>query len=123
HLTCMAHARRKFVEAKRAQPKNKSGRADRALQFFAKLYAVEKRYKDASPEERWRARQEHSRPVLDQLKTWLDKTRPHITPKSKLGEALKYLASVWPKLVRYIERGDLPIDNNPCENAIRPFVI
>mgnify|MGYP000927421523 CR=1 FL=1 len=43
-------------------------------------------------------------------------------PKSALGEALSYWHGCWPRLIRYIERGDLPIDNNPVENAIRPFV-
>ena len=46
-----------------------------------------------------------------------------ITPQSKLGKALAYLHAHWSRLIRYIERGDLPIDNNRCENAIRPFVV
>src|SRR5699024_8260471 len=126
HLACMAHARRKFVDAQRAQSqhkRNKTGRVDMALRYFARLYAIEKRRKDTTPDARYRARQQHSVPVLDELKAWLDKTRPHITPRSKLGEALNYLHDIWPRLVRYTERGDLPIDNNPCENAIRPFVV
>lgn len=123
HLSCAAHARRKFVEAQRAQGKGTTGRADMALQYFAQLYGIEKRYRDANDDQRWRARQELSEPVLDAFRTWLDKTRPRITPRSKLGEALKYLDGVWPKMRRYVERGDLPIDNNPCENAIRPFVV
>ena len=123
HLTCMAHARRKFVEAKRAQPRRKTGRADQAIALFAKLYRIERDFKHANDAERLCARQEQSQPVLDALKAWLDKTRPAVTPRSKLGQALAYLANVWPKLVRYTERGDLPIDNNPCENAIRPFVV
>lgn len=44
-------------------------------------------------------------------------------PQSKLGEALRYLDKYWSRLVRYTERGDLPLDNNRAENAIRPFVI
>lgn len=44
-------------------------------------------------------------------------------PKTALGEALGYLQKYWPRLIRYTERGDLPIDNNPAENAIRPFVV
>ncbi|MGN8160849.1 IS66 family transposase, partial [Salinisphaera sp. SWV1] len=112
HLTCMAHARRKFVEAKRAQPQHKSGRADQAIALFAKLYRVEREFKHASDAERLGARAEQSQPILDALKAWLDKTRPVVTPQSKLGQALTYLHNVWPKLVRYTERGDLPIDNN-----------
>jgi transposase len=52
-----------------------------------------------------------------------DKTRPAVVPSSALGRALSYLDDYWDKLIRYVERGNLPIDNNRCENAIRPFVI
>lgn len=123
HLSCAAHARRRFVEAKQAQSQNKTGRADQAIAWFAKLYRIESELKNASDEQRLRGRQERSRPLLEAFKGWLDETLPHVTPKSKLGQALGYLRSVWPKLIRYTERGDLPIDNNACENAIRPFVI
>lgn len=68
------------------------------------------------------ARQRHSVPLLAALRAWLDASLPHVPGKTKLGEALSYLHKYWPKLVRYVERGDLPIDNNRCENAIRPFV-
>ena len=46
-----------------------------------------------------------------------------MTPKSELGKALRYLDHYWDRLVRYTERGDLPMDNNRVENAIRPFVV
>ena len=48
---------------------------------------------------------------------------PRVPPKTALGNAVAYLSTCWPKLVRYLERGDLPIDNNRAENAIRPFVM
>ena len=53
----------------------------------------------------------------------MEKTLPEITPQSALGTALAYLQKYWSRLIRYTERGDLPIDNNRCENAIRPFVV
>lgn len=61
--------------------------------------------------------------VLDQLKAWLDKTQPQVAGQTALGKAVNYLASNWSRLVRYVEGGHLPIDNNRAENAIRPFVI
>ena len=122
-LACWAHARRKFVEAQKVQPKGKTGRADMALSLINRLYAIEHELKDASDAERLTARQQRSQPVLDQLGQWLEKTLPHIVGKSALGKALNYLASNWSRLVRYVEAGDLPIDNNRAENAIRPFVI
>lgn len=62
-------------------------------------------------------------PVLTELRAWLDKTRPLVVPGLALGRALAYLDKYWDKLTRYTERGDLPIDNNRCENALRPFVV
>lgn len=123
HLICAAHARRKFVEAKRAQTKGKRGRADQAIDYFARLYRIEREFKDATDEQRLHARQTRSLPVLAALREWLDAALAVVAPKTKLGEALAYLNKYWSRLVRYTERGDLPIDNNSAENCIRPFVI
>ena len=123
HLVCWAHVRRKFVEATRVQAKGKKGLADEAVALIGKLYGVERKYKDATDDERYLARQAMSEPILAELRAWLDKTRPTVTPKSALGTALSYMSNYWDKLTRYTEAGDLPVDNNRCENAIRPFVI
>ena len=122
-LGCWAHARRKFVEAQKVQPKGKTGRADMALNLINRLYGIERDLKDACDTERLVARQQRSQPLLDQLKAWLDKTQPQVAGQTALGRAVNYLASNWRKLVRYVEGGHLPIDNNRAENAIRPFVI
>ena len=123
HLVCWAHVRRKFVEATRVQPKGKKGLADEAVSLIGRLYGIERKYKDATDDERYLARQSASMPVLAELRAWLEKALPAVVPKSALGMALSYMQSYWDKLVRYTEAGDLPIDNNRCENAIRPFVI
>jgi hypothetical protein len=73
--------------------------------------------------ERLTARQQRSVPLLDQLKAWLDKTQPQVAGQTALGKAVNHLASNWNRLVRYVEGGHLPIDNNRAENAIRPLVI
>ncbi|WP_165681728.1 IS66 family transposase [Metapseudomonas otitidis] len=122
-LACWAHARRKFVEAQKVQPKGKVGRADMALNLINKLYSIERELKKADDSERLSARQQRSQPLLDQLNSWLDKTQPQVAGKTALGNAVNYLASNWSRLVRYVEGGHLPIDNNRAENAIRPFVI
>jgi transposase len=122
-LACWAHVRRRFVEATRVQPKGKRGRADEAVNLIGKLYRVEREHKGATPEVRHLARQSTSVAVLAELHAWMLKTTPLVTPKSALGTALAYMGNLWPQLTRYTERGDLPIDNNRCENAIRPFVV
>src|SRR5476651_220661 len=118
-----AHARRKLVEAQKAQPKGKTGRADIALELINKLYCVERDLKDAGEHDRKVGRREQSLPVLAQLKSWMEKTQPQVTSQNALGKAISYLASNWNKLERYVEEGYLPIDNNTAERAIRPFVI
>lgn len=122
-LGCWAHARRRFVEAQRLQPKGKTGKADQALALINRLYAIERRLKGAGAEQRYEARQQEAKPVLEKLHAWLEKTLPRTPPKTALGKALNYLHGQWPRLVRYVDDGRWPIDNNPAENAIRPFTI
>lgn len=124
HVGCWAHARRKFSEAVKAQGKQqRAGKAWRGLSLIQKLYRVERLMKEATPQQRHVARQEQAKPVLDELRKWLDSSLPQVPPKSVLGKGLNYLHHEWPKLVRYLEDGRLPIDNNLTENAIRPFVV
>ena len=123
-LGCMAHARRKFDEAVKAQGKKpRGGRAWRGLSLIQKLYRVEKQAKAMSAEDRYAYRREHATPLLEELRQWLDKTRPQVPPKTALGKALGYLDKHWDKLTRYLDDGRIEIDNNRCENAIRPFVL
>src|SRR5471032_234856 len=122
-LGCWAHARRKFVEAQKVQPKGKTGRADIALKLISKLYGIEIAYKEKSDEVRKKARQDLSCHVMGQLREWLRKTLPYVSTQNALGKAVTYLANNWEKLERYVEEGYLPIDNNAAERAIRPFVI
>ena len=95
----------------------------RQVALIGKLYGIERDHKASTDDVRLQARQQHSLPVLDELYAWLEKTLPVVTPKNALGTALSYMRDYWSMLTRYTERGDLPIDNNRCENAIRPFVI
>lgn len=122
-LGCWAHARRKFVDAQKLQPKGKTGKADQALAFIQKLYRIEAELKDQPPNERHNVRQQQARPVIDKLHHWLQKGLPNVPPQSVLGKALAYLHNQWPRLIRYLDDGRYPIDNNLAENAIRPFAI
>lgn len=122
-LACWAHARRGFVDAIKLQPKGKAGRANEMVKMIAELYQVEKAQRTASVEERFRARQTLSQPILQTIRAWLDRHIPITAPKSALGKAMAYLDKYWPRLIRYTERGDLPMDNNATERAIRPFAI
>ena len=126
HLGCWAHCRRYFVEAEAVIPKAARRPEQPATQFIAaigELYAVESKTKDKTTAERQRLREEYSRPVLQRIEAMLLKHLHAVVPGSLLGKALHYLSAQWPKLIRYAENGAWPIDNNLCENAIRPFVV
>lgn len=126
HLGCWAHCRRYFVEAEAVIPKAARTLEQPATQFIAaigELYAVESRARDLAAAARQKLREEHSRPILQRIEAMLLKHLHAVVPGSLLGKALHYLSAQWPKLVRYVENGTWPIDNNLCENAIRPFVI
>jgi len=121
-LGCWVHARRKFVDVSKAS-KKKNSQAAYAIKLIAKLYAIEKANKDSNSDARYQARLEDAKPIIEKFKLWLDETRPKVPPKTTLGKALHYLNHQWPRLIAYLEDGRYPIDNNPVENAIRPFAI
>ena len=132
HAGCWAHTRRKFDEALRGQPKTKKrgskrgareSKARQALSQIQALYAIERTVKEASPQGRHTVRQERSRPVVEKLRTWLDQSRGSVPPQSLTGKGLAYMDRQWPKLVRFLDDGRIPLDTNLVENAIRPFVL
>ena len=118
---CWAHARRKFIEAQKAQPKGKTGKADMALSMIQKLYRLEISLKDKNVEEKYQLRQEKAKPLLTKFYQWLAKA--NVVTKSALGKAISYCQNQWHKLIRYIDDGNLTIDNNRAERAVKPFVI
>lgn len=129
-IGCWDHARRKFIEATQAAPtvakgKSKSGasKADVALGYISKLYAIEREQKERSDAERYQARQTRSMPLLAEFKTWLDNNVGKVMKGSLTRKAMEYTLGQWPYLVGYCERGDLHISNVLAENAIRPFAV
>ena len=129
HLGCMAHVRRRFDEALKAQ-KSPSGRAKEALDMIGKLYHIEATVKKKPPpegstlvDEIYRWRREKSRSILDALHAWLVKNKAEVMPQSLIGKAISYALGQWPYLYRYIDDGRAPIDNNLIERDIRPFTI
>jgi transposase len=126
---CMAHCRRKFFDAykilkKETQPNDhRKSLAETALSFIKKLYEIERKIKDESPEVILKDRQEKSVPILEEFHNWLLATAPIVLPKSHIGKAISYTLNQWDKLTVFSKNGKVPIDNNFMENKIRPFVI
>jgi transposase len=126
HLGCWVHVRRYFVKAEDSVPKKARTPdllATRFIKLIGKLFAAEARAQTWASERRQRLRRRYSARVLDAIHALMIEQSPGVVPKSLLGRGLTYLRSQWPKLVRYVENGDWPISNNPCENAIRPFCV
>mgnify|MGYP000662690014 FL=1 len=103
--------------------KDKVSKADVAVGMIKALYAIEASIKEKTPGEKYIIRQQKSQDQLTKMKLWLDKALQQTLPKGKAGEAIAYAHKNWEKLTAYVHDGRLNIDNNPVENAIRPFAI
>jgi transposase len=120
---CWAHVRRKFYEALQTGQTLAAG----PLKAIAELYAVERdlRSSRAGPAARASVRRQAGAPLLEALRHDLVRLRGHpsVMPKSPLGRAIDYTLGLWPKLELYLRHGEVEIDNNPIENAIRPTAL
>ncbi len=120
-VACWAHARRKFFEAQSSDVM----RSTVLLAYIRLLYDVEREARKArlTAKQRDRLRRRRSGPILDDIHAYLEKEREQVLPKSPIGVAIGYALSNWRALVRYLEDGDLEIDNNPAERSLRGIAI
>ncbi len=120
-VACWAHARRKFVESESSDDL----RSLMAVAWIKRLYQVEAEAKERGlGEEEIRAlRREKSKPLLDGLGDWLRAQQVEVLPKSPAGQAIAYTLNNWAALNRYLDDGDLAIDNNLAERTIRPVAV
>src|SRR5438552_2633718 len=117
---CMAHARRKLYEAHKL---NGSEIAGQAVTLIAKLYEIEREAREFEPEARWLLRQQRSKPIVEALHTWLTEQRQKLAKVDVTAKAIDYSLSNWRALTRYLDDGNVPIDNNAAENAVRPLCV
>jgi len=117
---CWAHARRKFHDLHQA---SQSQIAEQAIQQIAHIYAVERQAKGLGSQERLRMRQEKSQPLVQTLHEWLMLNRQKVPEGSATAKAIDYTLRRWKALTRFLEDGQLPVDNNWIENQIRPIAI
>jgi transposase len=120
---CMAHARRPFAEL--AKLTKTPGLAHQALQFFQKLYAIEKQAREAAllPEDRYQLRHQKVPAIMTDFRAWLDRSLTQTSEASKIGKAVRYALNNWSNLTSYLKDGRIEIDNNAVENRIRPFAV
>ncbi len=120
-LDCMAHVRRKFIDAQISHPQL----AQEAVDKIDILYTLEANLKDrnASYEEIAQERQEKAIPIMDVIEEWMEEIHVQCTPADPMGKALDYAYKLWPRLKRYALDGRYNIDNNPVERNQRPTVM
>ena len=121
HLACWAHARREFEKAL----DNDRPRAEKALLMIQKLYATERKAKEGglSPQQVKELRLTESLPVINEMGKWIFEEIKNTLPKSQIGKAMAYAYARWDALSAYLYDGNLHIDNNLVENAIRPVAL
>jgi transposase len=117
---CMAHARRKFHQL---WANHKSQIAEEVLPLFGRLYQIEREVQDLDDVQRKTIRQQRSRPAADALYAWLAAQRQRVPDGSATAKAIDYSLGRWGPLMRYLDDGALPIDNNWVENRIRPIAV
>ena len=117
---CLAHARRKFDELFKA---NASAVAAQAIHRIAALYRIEADARALGCGQRLRMRQERSGPLWQELHAWLRLERTRVPDGSAIAKAIDYSLNHWKALSRFLQDGDVPIDNNHIENQMRPWGI
>ena len=122
-VACWAHARRKFYDARTSD----AARSAQALAYIRLLYDVEDQARELAPAERAALRQTLAGPRLEQFKAWLESQQAGhggpVFPKSPMGEAITYALNQWAALCVYVTDGDLEIDNNAAERALRRIAV
>jgi transposase len=117
---CWSHVRRRFYEFAAA---GSAPIATEALERIAKLYGIEAGIRGRSADERRTVRQEKSKPIINDLDSWLRAKLELISQKTKLAEAIRYALSRWQGLTRFIDDGRIEIDSNVVERSIRPIAL
>ena len=124
-IACMAHIRRKFVDALKLVPL--SARSDsvaaEAVELIGELYAIERTGKGLSDSELLELRNRDSRPLVARIESWLKDQRDKVLPKTALGNAIRYGLEQWPAMKKYLDDGRCSIDNNIAERDIKRVVM
>ncbi|MFN8547069.1 MAG: IS66 family transposase [Candidatus Eisenbacteria bacterium] len=118
-VACMAHVRRKFIEAEATEPEL----ANQAIDQIRALFKIEERAAELSDHDRRALRQAEAKPLLDTFAQWMQAVEPSVLPKGALAKAIGYAQNRWAALTRYLDDGQLAISNNAAERALRPIAV
>jgi transposase len=121
HGGCLAHCRRKFADA--AKGRRHDSDAHKVLKTIALVYKQEAKSTHLNGQARLEARQRDVAPQMAKLKSQLDAMAGRYLSKGAMNTAIGYTLNQWHKFSAFLSHPDLPIDNNPMEQAIRPFTL
>jgi transposase len=123
HAACWAHARRKFFDAVKLNPKDTT--SIQIVALMDELFAIDAqaRQEGLSQSDRHVLRLEKSKPLLEQIKASIQRARIGALPKSALAKACDYALTLWSRLSRFLEYPELELSNNLAENAMRPVAL
>lgn len=120
---CLAHGRRRFVEVFSNFPQP----CRHVLESLGEVYGYDAQAEERglSPEERLRFHQEHSKPIMEKLHTWLEAQfeEKKVEPNSGLGSAITYCLKHWNRLTLFLRQAGAPLDNNVVERALKKAIL
>ena len=114
--SCWAHGRRKFQECHEVAATEQT---HTALAYFRQLFDIEDVYRESSDADRLVGRREKSQPIVEEFHQWLQRERSRQLPKAKLLGAINYLLNRWESFTHFLEAGQIPLDNNGAERAVK----
>ena len=117
---CWAHGRRKFYDLAELQ---QSPIAIEAVRRIDELFRSEREINGLTADQRLDARQERSKPIVDDLEIWLRQQRRKLSSKTRLAKAIDYSLKRWPAFTRFLADGRICLSNNAAERAIRGIAI
>jgi transposase len=117
---CWSHVRRRFYEI--AQGGN-APIAEEALQRIAALFAIERTIRGDPPEQRRSVRLDQTRPLIDDLRPWLEATLAKASGGSRIAQAIRYALKHWAGLTVFLDDGQVEIESNVVERTIRPIAL
>lgn len=116
---CWVHARRKFDEAASSRPKEST----EVMARIAQLYKIEAECNEMAPDQRRKAREQGSKPIIEGIFKRFEELKANTLPSEPLRKAVDYALNQRLALQRYLDDGRLKPDNNTAENAIRPLAL
>ena len=117
---CWSHFRRRFYDIAKG---GNAPIATEALERIARLYAIEAEIRGHSAQDRCSVRQERTKPLVDDLKAWLEQQLARVSGRSPMAEAIRYGLSHWDGLIHLLDDGRIEIDSNTVERSIRPIAL